>query len=129
MHDFKNILKQMSDSYDIYKTLNERKQFTNNTFLIEGNLNNIIAYLTENGFKKWNDKGYYNGCNWVYVDLQTKIFAPGIPGINITNVVFNHSITLDEFINIYKIYLHYEQEYKLKEETSKKKKILTNEYK
>lgn len=129
MHDFKNILKQMSDSYDIYKTLNERKQFTNNTFLIEGNLNNIIAYLTENGFKKWNDKGYYNECNWVYVDLQTKIFAPGIPGINITNVVFNHSITLDEFINIYKIYLHYEQEYKLKEETSKKKKILTNEYK
>ena len=126
--DFINALKQMSDSYDTYKKykINKKKDFTDeNTFLIKGNLNDIIGYLSKNGFTKWSDKGYYNECNWVYVDLQTKIFAPGIPGIKITNVVFNHSITLNEFINIYEIYLSHEKEYNERGQLSEKKRILT----
>ena len=95
------------------------KDFTGeNTFLIEGKLDEISIFLNENGFTKWTKKGYYEGCNWIFADLKTKMFAPGIPGCKISEVVFNHSITLNEFKNIYEIYLTYEQE-------CKENKILT----
>lgn len=103
--------KEMSDVIDSYKALGIEKaqKFTEvNTFLIEDNVDNIVNFLKINGFKSWLNHGYYDGCDWVYVDLTTKIFAYGIPGIKICDVVFNHSITLDEFQTVYQIYNNYE---------------------
>ena len=103
--------KEMSNVIDSYKSLgiDKAQRFTEvNTYLIEDDMDKIVDFLKMNGFKSWLNHGYYDGCDWVYVDLNTKIFAYGIPGIKISDVVFNHSITLDEFQIVYQIYNNYE---------------------
>ena len=40
--------------------------------------------------------------------LNSKVFAPGIPGIRVTSEIGPHAITFDEFLLIYNIYKKYE---------------------
>ena len=66
----------------------------------------VWAYLREEGFKSWLKKGNY-GCNWVYVNVNSKLFAPGIPGIPITQNIGRmypkNALTIDEFKVIWEI--------------------------
>lgn len=48
------------------------------------------------------------GCWWVYVNITRKMFAYGMPGIEMVRSIGNHAITIDEFKTIYQIYKKYE---------------------
>lgn len=66
----------------------------------------IYTWLKKEGFESWKSSGTY--ClNWIYINTVSKIYAPGIPGIKIADVVGNHAITFDEFLTIYNIYQKY----------------------
>ena len=74
---------------------------------IDGN-DTFTKWLNDNGFSKWDKHGYYSGCSWVYINLNNRLYAPGMPGIAITSVLGNHAITISEFKTIYKIYEKYD---------------------
>ena len=53
-------------------------------------------------------KGNYGACDWAYINITSKQFAYGMPGVSITTPTGNHAITLDEFMTIYNIYRKYD---------------------
>lgn len=74
---------------------------------LKSNTAEFYAWLREEGFHSWGCHGNY-GCWWVYVNMESKLFAPGMPGIPITHAVGNHAITIKEFHTIYSIFKKYE---------------------
>ena len=68
----------------------------------------IYKWLKEEGFVTWGKKGVFSGVDWIYINLETKIFAPGMPGVPLASVFGNHAITLEEFMTMYDIYKKYE---------------------
>ena len=52
--------------------------------------------------------GCYSNVWWVYINLTSKLYIYGMPGIKMTNTICNHAITIDEFKTIYGIYKKYE---------------------
>lgn len=67
----------------------------------------FIKWLREEGFQSWqHSKGYL--CGWVWVNLNSKVYAKGIPGIKIVSSVGEHAVTADEFKTIWSIYKKYE---------------------
>lgn len=67
----------------------------------------LIRYLTDEGFRYGHNHGNY-GCPWIYVDISRKLYACGMPGVALTDVIGGHAITADEFRTIYSIYKKYE---------------------
>lgn len=64
-------------------------------------------FLDNEGFEKW----YYSKnfeTTWVYVNINSKTYAKGMPGINVTAHLGHHAITIEEFKTIYNIYKKYE---------------------
>ena len=68
----------------------------------------FIEFLTNEGFESWKTKGYFTGTDWIYVNINSKIYAFGMPGVRITTPIGKHAITLDEFMTIYNIYKKYD---------------------
>lgn len=52
--------------------------------------------------------GHFPNVCWIYINLTSKLYIFGIPGIPLVNSVCNHAITIDEFKTIYEIYKKYE---------------------
>ncbi len=67
----------------------------------------IFEWLKKEGFAYAWHKGNF-GCPWAFINITHKIFACGMPGVEITKATGNHAITLDEFMIIYDIYKKYE---------------------
>ena len=63
-------------------------------------------YLRKEGFSSWGVHGNY-GCEWVYVNVNSKLFAPGMPGVPITQPLvsknFRNALSIDEFKAIWEI--------------------------
>ena len=76
--------------------------------LLDGWNSPIYKWLKDEGFISWGRKGVYSGVDWVFINLTSKMFAPGMPGISVTSVIGNHAITMDEFMTIYHIFKKYE---------------------
>ncbi len=76
--------------------------------LLKGWDSPIYEWLKSEGFVSWGQKGVFDRVDWVYININSKVFAPGMPGINITSTIGNHAITLDEFKTIYQIYKKYD---------------------
>lgn len=93
--------------------MNQSSFDKSSTFLVEDKSLGFLDapfydWLKENGFKKWGCHGNY-GMSWVFVDISTKIYACGIPGIPVVDsYVGNHAITINEFFEIYNIFKRYE---------------------
>ena len=68
----------------------------------------IYQFLKEEGFE-WG-KGYKSreGIDWIFINIHSKVYAKGRPGIAYAPVVGDHAITFDEFVTIYNIYKKYE---------------------
>lgn len=64
-------------------------------------------WLLDEGFHLWHYHGNF-GMDWVYVNLNSMIVAPGMPGIKITTAIREHAITAEEFKTIWGIYMRYE---------------------
>ena len=76
--------------------------------LLNGWESPVYRWLWDHGFASWGRKGITQGVDWVYVNLYSKVFAPGLCGYPVTSVVCDHAITFDEFEIIYNIYQQYE---------------------
>lgn len=81
--------------------------------LKKGYESSFIDFLHSEGFKTWGRKGYYSGIDWIYVNINNKKYAFGVPGIAVTEPVGEHAITIEEFKIIYEIYKKYDPEYPL----------------
>ena len=67
----------------------------------------IYDWLKGEGYIGWGRKGTYN-TDWIYINIYSKVYAPGVPGVGVTKVVGDHAITFDEFQTIYNIFKKYE---------------------
>lgn len=67
----------------------------------------FYQWLKAKGFSHWGKHGYYNNVNWVFVNVNSKLFAPGLPGIKVADAIFEHAITIEEFKEIYEIFEKY----------------------
>ena len=65
------------------------------------------AWLREEGFQLWPWHGDY-GCDWVFINLDSMTFAPGMPGIKVVSAIREHAVTIDEFRVIWGIFGKYE---------------------
>ncbi len=68
----------------------------------------LYEWLRNEGFVSWGRKGTFLGVDWIYINITSKVFASGMPGVGITPVIGNHAITLEEFMTIYEFYKKYE---------------------
>lgn len=72
----------------------------------------FFSWLKQEVFLFWSSsKGWYSGASWkvcwIYVNLNSKLIARGMPGIRVTSEVGKHAITIDDFKTIYAIYKKY----------------------
>ena len=69
-------------------------------------------YLRNEGFKPWGHHGIWN-CSWVYVNVNTKQYAPGMPGIQITTPIVSkyprNALSIEEFKTIWNILKEHEE--------------------
>ena len=56
----------------------------------------------ENGFRQI-ERGSLPAALWLFIDIQTKLYVVGRPGVNIKEPVGGHALTPDEFMMIYEI--------------------------
>ena len=64
-------------------------------------------WLKEEGFQGWGWHGNY-GMDWIFINLNSMIYAPGMPGIKVVMSIREHAITIEEFKTIWEIYKQYE---------------------
>ena len=67
----------------------------------------FYGFLRRNGYTCGTNKGNF-GCPWAHVDITTKQYAYGMPGVSIVGEIGNHAITIAEFMTIYNIFKKYE---------------------
>ena len=65
------------------------------------------TWLREEGFHSWGVHGNY-GMNWVFINLNSMEYAPGMPGIRLASPIREHAITMEEFKTIWQIYRKYD---------------------
>lgn len=69
-------------------------------------------YLKMEGFRSWGKKGNW-GCTWVYVNVNSKLYAPGMPGIPVTRCVVSkypqNALSIDEFKAVWGILKRHEE--------------------
>ena len=64
----------------------------------------FISFLRSEGF--WRKYGFWD-CPWVWVNIETKVYGRGRPGVAYAGVIGSHAITIEEFKTIYDIYKKY----------------------
>ena len=52
----------------------------------------IYAWLQQHGFSSWGRKGSF-GLPWIFINPNSKIYAPGMPGVSIAEPVGRHAVT------------------------------------
>lgn len=73
------------------------------------NKTDFFDWLKSEGFNVWkHSKGWFDGVCWAYINIDSKLYARGIPGIPITRAFGCHAITIREFQDIYGIFKKYE---------------------
>lgn len=55
----------------------------------------FLTWLKSEGFESWRLSGRWTYVDWIFVNIDTKVYAPGMPGIKITDVVGRHCITIE----------------------------------
>ena len=68
----------------------------------------FYTWLQDQGYTLWpGSRGYSEQTDWVYVNLNSRLFCPGIPGIPVTQPVGGHAITTCEFKAIHTLFAKY----------------------
>ena len=69
----------------------------------------FLKWLRDEGFTPWLNHGHYKGCNWVFINLNSMIYAPGMPGVKITMPIRDLSgISIEDFKTIWAIFRYRE---------------------
>lgn len=75
-------------------------------FRREGGTQKFFDWLRAEGFSYYCHNHVEYG--WAYVNLNSKIFSPGVGGARLAEEFGHHAVTLAEFMTIYNIYKKYE---------------------
>ena len=67
----------------------------------------FYEFLRNEGYTCGTNKGCF-GCSWAHVDITTKQYAYGMPGVSFVGEIGNHAITISEFMIIFHIFKKYE---------------------
>lgn len=67
----------------------------------------FYEFLRSEGYTYGTYKGSF-GCPWVHVDITTKQYAYGMPGVELVGAIGGHAININEFMTIYNTYKKYE---------------------
>lgn len=79
----------------------------------------FLKWLRDEGFTMWHNHGHYDGCHWVFINLNSMVYAPGMPGIKITTPIRELTgISVDDFKTIWEI-LKYREEHPVRLEVQK----------
>lgn len=70
----------------------------------------FYKWLRDEGFEYAWHKGHYSSCNWCFINIKEKLFAYGMPGIEIAKPIGGTAISIDEFMEIYNENKQEEQE-------------------
>ena len=94
----------------IYINRNELQLATKGSFQVrDADLgradSDFIKFLRSEGFE-WK-YGFWD-CDWVWVNIDTKVYARGRPGVKYSDTIGGHAITIPEFMTIYRIFKKYE---------------------
>jgi len=74
------------------------------------NKTDFFDWLRSEGFSLWrHSKGWFDGVCWVYINIDSKLYARGMPGIPITQAFGRHAITIREFQDICEIFKKYKK--------------------
>ena len=65
------------------------------------------SWLLSEGFHLWHYHGNY-GMDWIFINLNSMVCAPGMPGIKVVSSIREHAITTEEFKTIWGIFMKYE---------------------
>ena len=65
-------------------------------------------WLFDEGFHLWLNHPNY-GMDWVFINLNSMICAPGMPGIKVVSTIREHAVTAEEFKTIWRIFTQYEE--------------------
>ena len=74
--------------------------------LLRGVESEIVNWLEKEGFELC--KGWWTGVDWIYININSKTYMGGMPGISVTTPVGEHAITIEEFKAIYSVFKKYE---------------------
>lgn len=74
--------------------------------LLKGVESEIANWLEKEGFELC--KGWWRGVDWIYININSKTYMGGMPGISVTTPVGGHAITIEEFKAIYSVFKKYE---------------------
>lgn len=95
---------------DKHVSKSEMQLATKGSFLVAGEdlrtaESAFIAFLREEGFVCKYD---FWDCGWVWVNIDTKVYARGRPGVKYSDAIGGHAITIPEFMVIYQMFKKYE---------------------
>lgn len=76
--------------------------------LLKMEKSSLYRWLRKEKFISWGKNGWHSGVDWMYINLSSKVYAPGIPGSCASSVIGNHAVSADEFKLIYNIFKKYE---------------------
>lgn len=68
----------------------------------------FVRWLREEGFRQAFYKGWFDRVDWVFINIKAKKYQPGMPGIKVCRVIYEHAITINEFKFIYSMVNKYE---------------------
>ena len=67
-------------------------------------------WLHDEGFTMWHSHGHYKSIDWVFINLNSMVYAPGMPGIKIVTPIRElPGMTVEEFKTIWGIYKYREE--------------------
>lgn len=65
------------------------------------------SWLREHGFQ-FQGHGHWDHVDWVFINVNSMVYMPGMPGMRLATPLFNHAITVEEFLMIWDIYSKYQ---------------------
>ena len=66
-------------------------------------------WLAARGYSRWSrSRGFFSGVNWVWINLKSKKYVLGMPGVRRAEEIGDHAITVEEFKTILAIFDKYE---------------------
>ena len=66
-------------------------------------------WLHDEGFTMWHNHGHYDGCEWVFINLNSMVYAPGMPGVKIVAPIRDlNGISTEDFKTIWEIFKYRE---------------------
>ena len=74
-------------------------------------------WLEDEGFVMWQNHGHYKGINWVFINLNSMVYAPGMPGVKIVMPIRDiPGISIEEFKTIWNIF-RYREDHPVKDDS------------